>query len=623
MIEPGRWVELGGAAPKPRWSSRLIALALLVIVVVGILGIKLAQIQVTQGSGLASQARANTVRRVVLEAERGIIYDRHGVPLVDNVPIWNLTVVPQELATGPSQRAAEVRLLSRATGMPEEQLLAPIQQGDPYSAIQIGPDLTQEQVLLLEERMPDLPGVGIAQRATRRYLDPLVFGQVLGYVGRIDSAEYQRLKPLGYQPDESIGKVGVEAGMESILRGSDGWADVETDARGVVVRTLSVQEPVPGNSVYLTIDAQLQRGVAQVLAAGLTKYEKKAGAAVVIDPNNGEVLAMVSLPGYDTNLFAGGISLSAYKGLTSDPNKPLINRAISGQYPPGSTFKMVTAIAGLQDGKITPQTMLNCPASISYGGWVYRNWTGYNSGYMNLATALAESCDTFFYQVADMVGDVSLARYARAFGFGQALDIEMPGAQPGLVPDRNWKLATCGSADPNTDACRWNPGDTLIFGIGQSYLLTSPLNQAVYVSALANSGSVLKPTLMHEAFDAAGRLVQSQETVVTNTVPASPDNLESVRAGMRLELSQSYFQAWFRQFGVPADGGGKTGTAQWGNGDGLDNPTHSWFLYFTPYDKPEIALCVFIEGGALSMAAPVTIQMVRFYKDNREAIRRQ
>lgn len=623
MIEPGRWVELGGVTQKPRWSSRLVALALIVVVTVGILAVKLAQIQVSQGVGLASQARANTVHRVVIAAERGIIYDRHGVPLVDNSPIWNLTMVPGELATGSRQRAAELSLLSRITGVPETQLAAPLEKGDPYTPVQIGLDLTQEQVLVLEERMPDLPGVGLAQHATRHYLDPLIFGHVLGYIGRIDSGEYKRLKPLGYQPDESVGKVGVEAGLESVLRGTDGWAEVETDARGVVVRTLSVQDPLPGRSVYLTIDAQLQRSVAQVLAAALTKYEKKAGAAVVMDPNNGEVLAMVSLPGYDTNLFAGGISQSAYKGLTTNPYKPLLNRAVSGQYPPGSTFKMVTAVAGLQDGKITAQTMLNCPAYIQYGGWVYRNWTGYNSGYMNVARAIAESCDTFFYQVADMVGDISLASYARAFGYGRAMDVEMPGAQPGLVPDRNWKLATCGSADPNTDACRWNPGDTLIMGIGQSYLLTSPLNQAVYVSAMANGGKVLKPTLVHEIFDGPGHLVQSQQTVVTNMVPASPENFESVRAGMHLELSEPYFQAWFRQFGVAADGGGKTGTAQWGSGNGLDNPTHSWFLYFTPYDKPEIALCVFIEGGALSMAAPVTIQMVRFYKDNRDAIRRQ
>lgn len=622
MIEPGRWVELGGAAPKPRWSSRLVALSLIIVVVVAGLAIKLAQIQVTQGAGLASQAHANTVHRVVLAAERGIIYDRHGVPLVDNAPIWNLTVVPHELPADSRKRAGELSLLSRITAVPEEKLVSPLQRGDPYTALQLGPDLTQEQVLMLEERMPDLTGVGIAQHATRRYLDPLIFGQVLGYVGRIDSREYERLEPLGYQQDESVGKVGVEAGMETVLRGTDGWADVETDPRGVVVHTLRVQDPIPGKSVYLTIDAQLQRGVAKVLADSLKKYEKSAGAAVVMDPNNGEVLAMVSLPGYDTNLFAGGISLSAYKGLTYDPNRPLLNRAVSGQYPPGSTFKMVTAVAGLQDGKITAQTMLNCPAYISYGGWVYRNWTGHNSGYMNVGRALAVSCDTFFYQVADMVGDVSLASYAKSFGFGRAVDIEMPGAIAGLVPDRNWKVATCGYADPNTDACRWNPGDTLIMGIGQSYLLTSPLNQTVYVSALANGGKVLRPTLMHQAFDSTGHLVQMQQTVVTNTVPVSPENLEAVRSGMRQELGESYFQAWFRQFGVPADGGGKTGTAQWGNGDGLDNPTHSWFLYFTPYDSPEIAMCVFIEGGSLSMAAPVTIQMVRFYKDNRDSIRR-
>jgi penicillin-binding protein 2 len=308
--------------------------------------------------------------------------------------------------------------------------------------------------------------------------------------------------------------------------------------------------------------------------------------------------------------------------LVTNPDRPLLNRAIAGQYAPGSTFKMVTATAGLQEGKITPQTMLSCPSYLSYGGWVYHNWASYNLGSMNVAKALAVSCDTFFYQVAAMVGDVTLARYARAFGFGQSKNIELPGVEPGLVPDRIWKQLQCGVPDLNSDACRWTLGDTITFGIGQSALLTTPLNQAVYVAALANGGSVMQPTLVHLVRDASGRVTATQQREVVNHVPASPDNLQAVREGMREEINRPYnMNYWFRAAGVPADGGGKTGTAQWG-GSGLDLPTHAWFVFFAPYAQPDVAMSIFVERGELSEveAAPIGVDIMRFFNGNRGAI---
>jgi penicillin-binding protein 2 len=456
----------------------------------------------------------------------------------------------------------------------------------------------------------------------RTYIDPTILGHVLGYVGPIDQGQLKKLRALGYQPDELIGKVGVEAGLETRLRGVDGWADVVVDARGEVVRTLATQPPVPGDSVYLSIDLKLELATAAALAAGLQRDHKKAGASVVVDPRTGEVLAMVSIPGYDTNLFTHGISQADYAKLTSDPNLPLLNRAIAGQYAPGSTFKMVTATAGLQEGKITPQTLLGCPSYLSYGGWVYHNWASYSLGYMNVAKALAVSCDTFFYQVAAQVGDITLARYARAFGFGTAKDLEMPGVQPGLVPDRIWKELTCGVPDLNSDSCRWTLGDTVTLGIGQSALLTTPLNQAVYVAAIANGGTVLQPTLVHEIRDVSGRSVLTQKTVVVNQVPVSASNLGAVREGMREEINRPYnMNYWFRAAGVPADGGGKTGTAQWG-GSGLDLPTHAWFVFFAPFAQPDVAMSIFVERGELSEveAAPIGVQIMKYFNANRPAI---
>jgi len=612
-------------APRPRWSLRLTAAAATALMVVALLVGKLAQLQVTESPTLAALARANTVHRIVLEADRGIIYDRHGVPLVTNSPIWSIVAVPAALPLSASQRASEIDWLASLAGVDEPKLATELANADQYSPFTIRAELTQDQELAVNERLPALPGVSITEHSVRTYVDPLIFGHVLGYTGPIGPVEMKSLQARGYQPDEMIGRVGVEAGLESLLRGRDGWADVEVDATGQVRRVLTIQPPVPGDSVYLTIDASLQRAVAASLAAGLRRDHKTAGASVVVDPRTGEVLAMVSLPGYDTNLFTHGISQADYNRLLNDADRPLLNRAIAGQYAPGSTFKMVTATAGLQEGKITAHTLLNCPPYLNVGGWVYHNWASYSLGMMNLATALATSCDTFFYQVAAMVGDVTLARYARAFGFGQAKDIEMPGVEGGLVPDRIWKQLNCGVPDLNSDACRWNEGDTITFGIGQSYLLTTPLNQAVYAAALANGGRVLRPTLLHLAVDAAGSVVEKAQVEVTDTVPASASTLQAVREGMREEINQPYhMNYWFRAAGVPADGGGKTGTAQWG-GSGLNLPTHAWFVFFAPFATPDVAMSIFVENGELSEveAAPIGVDITKFFRAHTAAIQGQ
>ena len=616
-------IELGGIAPRPRWSLRLTASAAAAVLVMGLLAGKLAQLQVTDGEHLAALAQANSLRHVVLEADRGIIYDRHGAALVQNSPMSSLAVVPAGLPSDGGDRTRELVELAHVSGVAEPKLAAELLTApDPFGAITLKTNLSQAEYLALSERLPELPGVSLPQRSVRTYVDPMVFGHVLGYVGPIDSSQVRQLEAAGYQPDELVGKVGVEAGLESLLRGTDGWADVEVDARGQVVKVLATQPAVAGDAVYLSLDAGLQKATAAALAAGLARDDKEAGASVVIDPRTGEVLAMVSLPGYDTNLFTHGISQADYDRLLKDPQKPLLNRAIAGQYAPGSTFKMVTATAGLQEGKITAQTLLSCPPYINVNGWIYHNWASYSLGWMNVAKALATSCDTFFYQVAAMVGDVTLARYARAYGFGQAKGIEMPGVMPGLVPDRIWKQLACGVPDLNSDACRWSEGDTITFGIGQSYLLTTPLNQAVYVAAVANGGRVLRPTLVHLVSD-AGHVVSKQQTEVTGTVPASADNIQAVREGMREEINRPYnMNYWFRAAGVPADGGGKTGTAQWG-GSGLDLPTHAWFVFFAPYAQPELSLSVFVERGELSEveAAPIGVDIMKFYRDNVGSIR--
>ncbi len=622
MIESGRWVNLTGLEPRPRWSNRLVAFVALFGLGAGFLGFRLFQIQVAEGQHLAAAGRDDRVHRQLLEAERGVIYDRHGAQLAVNLPAWTLEVLPAGLPADPRRRAAEVKRLATLAGLPEPDLRALVARSpDLFLPVTVRDDLNAEQVQTLNERLPELPGVRLRSHPVRTYLDGEGYAHVIGFTGRIDGEEYARLKPLGYQPDESLGKAGVEAGLEAALRGRDGWADVELDAQGRPIRTLREQPPVGGQNVYLSIDTGLQKAVAGYLEEGIKKVDRRAGAAIVVDPRDGELLALVSEPTFDANAFARGISGQEYLKLLQDPGKPLYDRAVTGLYPPGSTFKMITAAAALEEGKIDAGSSLGCPPAIRYGGWTYRNWAGHDMGAMNVQKAIAVSCDTFFYAVADRIGDQALARYARSFGYGSSPAFEIPDTSAGIVPDRDWKAASC---VPGRGAdCRWNPGETLTMGIGQSYLLTTPLIQAMYTSALANGGRLLSPTLVHEVRDADGKTVRRVQPNVVGQVPVSPANLQAVRQGMRDCLQAPYGTGFlFRADKFKYDGGCKTGTAQYG-GSGSELPTHAWFVFFSPYDNPEIAIVVLVEGGGEGhdTAEPIAVKIADYYYAHRDAIR--
>ncbi len=617
-----RAVRHGGLDPKPRWSGRLLAFALIVLLAVGGLGLRLFALQVAEHASLAALASATRERTVIVEAPRGVIYDRHGTQLVMNKPGWALQLVPAALPGDARERARELAEVAGLAAMPEPQLADIVGRApDLYVPVTVKPGLDATTAEVFQERLPSLPGVELESTPVRSYADTADFAHVIGYTSRLNGDQYARLKALGYGPDESAGKTGVEAGLETVLRGRNGWARVETDAAGLGVRTLAQADPVAGDSVRLTIDANLQSEVAKDLKQALRDNHKLAGAALVVNPQTGELLALVSEPTYDTNLFTGGISAAQYDQLLKDPARPLYDRALNGLYPPGSTFKMITAAAALQEGKITPSTLLGCPAALRYGGWTYANWAGYDMGAMNVERAIAVSCDTFFYQVADRLGDVALAGYARAFGYGMAPILEIPDAAAGLVPDEQWKAAQCPQlGDP---ACRWNPGETLTMGIGQSELLTTPLIQAMYISALANGGSLLQPTLVRQVSDARGSVVRTAQPVPLSQVPVSADNLAAVREGMRLCLSDPHGTGYqFRLDHFQHTGGCKTGTAQFG-GSGTDLPTHAWFTFFSPFENPEIAIVVLVEAGGEGdqVAEPVAVKIADYYYAHRDAIR--
>ncbi len=621
---------LAGIEPRPRWSSRMVAFALAGLIAVGALGLRLFTLQVAEHSRLVAAGVETRVRPVVLEADRGIIYDRHGAQLVVNQPAFALQVIPAALPANATRRQAELAEVARLAGIAETDLAASLARApDLYLPVTVRAGLDARSAAILNERLPQLPGVQLESTPVRTYTDPRDFSHVLGYTNRLNADEYAKLRALGYGPDESAGKAGVEAGLESLLRGRNGLARVETDAAGLAVRDVARREPVAGDSVYLSIDRGLQRATMDALQQGIDAVHKKAGAALVVNPSTGELLSLASWPGYDTNQFTNGISAPAYQRLLQDPGRPLYDRALSGLYPPGSTFKMITAAAALQEGRITSDSTLGCPASIQYGGWSYANWAGYDMGSMNVEKAIAVSCDTFFYRVADMVGDMTLASYARAFGYGSAPQFEIPETAAGLVPDEQWKAQACqpatggqGAPPPSAD-CRWNPGETLTMGIGQSALLTTPLIQAMYVSALANGGTVLHPELVRRVVDPAGQVVQSAQPRPVSQVPVSAENLEVVRQGMRMCLEDPHGTGYrFRLDHFGHGGGCKTGTAQFG-GSGTELPTHAWFTFFSPYANPEIAIVVLVEAGGEGdeVAEPIAVKIADYYYAHRDQIR--
>ena len=614
---------MAGIEPRPRWTRRLVSLALVAAVVIGVLSWRLADLQVLQGARFSSLAEVNRVHRIPVVAERGVIYDRHGKQLVVNDPAWSLEVTPVGLPTNRAQAAGELRVLAGLAGLSETELRSRLQlDPDPYRPLSIREGLTNREAETIQERLPELPGAGLKQVPVRRYLNPDLYGHLLGYTGRIDGEQYRALKETGYLPDESIGKAGLEAGLEGVLRGVNGWQDVETDANGQVNRVLRSQAAVPGRSVYLTIDDGLQQTVATALREGLAKAGSKAGASVAVDPRDGQVLAIVSYPNYDDNAFARGISQADYDRLLNDPAHPLFDRAIAGEYPPGSTFKMVTGSAALQEGKLSASQLLPCPANLRFGNWVYWNWAHYDMGLMNVSKAIPTSCDTFFYEVANRLGPDTLAAYARAFGFGATTGIELPGQSAGVAPGAAYKPTVC-PYPVGTPDCNWNVGDTVTMGIGQSYLLTTPLIQAMYSATLANGGTLLRPTLLHQVSDGSGKILSTSKADVVRQVPISPDNLEVMRAGMHDSLNGPWGTAAIaKSLGFNWSGGCKTGTAQFG-GSGVDLPSHAWFIDFAPYENPEFASATILEGAGFGefVAEPVAIKFLNYYHAHQAEIR--
>ncbi|MFG6667440.1 penicillin-binding protein 2 [Halomonas sp. HNIBRBA4712] len=571
-----------------------------VILLTGLLTGRLAYLQIVQHELYTTRSEKNRVRVEPLPPNRGLIFDRNGVLLAENRPTYNLTLVRERVDDLDETLALLVELLE----LPEEEVDAfnvrSRQRQRPFQPALLMSDLNEDQIARLAVNRHRLPGVEVEAQLLRYYPDAEIMSHVLGYVGRINAEELKELDTGRYAGTHFIGKTGVERFYEEELHGEAGFRKVETNARGRVLRELGRTDPVPGQNLTLTLDKSMQ-------ALAYELMDGRRGSIVAVIPATGEILAMVSTPGFDTNQFVTGIDVASYRALQEDIDLPLFNRAIRGHYPAGSTIKPFMALAGLVEGVITPDSTINDPGyyQLPNDSRRYRNWLRWGHGRVDMERALAVSNNTYFYSLAHDLGIDSIHEQLSNFGFGQRVAFDVQGESTGLLPSREWKRARFNQS--------WYPGETLSVGIGQGYLQITPLQLASATATLANRGHWVKP---HLARQLGG---EPMPDVLPNTledIQLSNDSWwDRVFSGMEKVLSGSEGTARRTGVGLEYRMGGKSGTAQVFslgqdqryNADELEERLrdHALFMAFAPIEDPQIAVSVIVEnaGGGSTHAA--------------------
>ncbi|MFA5925717.1 MAG: penicillin-binding protein 2 [Parcubacteria group bacterium] len=594
---------------KPISEEGLRLLKFLVFFVFVFLAGRVFFLQVVKGDYYTEMSKENRTRYVLINAPRGIVYDRNGKKLVRNIPSFDAVAIPADLPKDASERAKEEREIASFLGMNDQGVSVIVESQDlnSFNPILIKENVSEEEALIFSERKSHLSGFMLDQTAVRYYEDGNYFSSIMGYSGKITKEELE--KNPDYYMTDYVGKTGLEASYEKYLRGVSGKQKVEVDSSGNIKKNLGVDSPVNGDDLHLTLDADLQKKIQDSLQNMLSTTGTKTAAAVAIDPRDGGILATVNLPSYDNNLFAKGISQEDYQKLITDEDKPMFNRSISGEYAPGSTFKPLVAAAALQEGTINAGTTLNCPGEINIGSYRFPDWKTH--GAMDIRNAIAESCDVFFYAVGGGWGDIPalgidrIKKYADLFGFGSPLGIDIPGEASGLIPNQEWKQ--------NRFNEKWYVGDDYHCSIGQGFDTATPLQLADMTATVANGGKVYQPHVVGGIVKPDG----SEEKIgskIINQNFISPSNMNVVREGMRMTVSSEHGSA-MQLNDLKVAVAGKTGTAQFGG----EGKTHGWFISFAPYDNPEIAMAVLVEGGGEghSTAVPVTKEVYKWYFEER------
>jgi len=579
---------------------RALLAVLVVIVLTSLLVSRLGYLQIVQHDLYSTRSEKNRVRVEPLPPNRGLIYDRNGALLAENRPTYNLTLVRERVDDLDDTLALIVDLLE----LPEEEIEAfqvrSRQRQRPFQPALLMSDLSEEQIARLAVNRHLLPGVEVEAQLLRYYPDAEVMAHALGYVGRINAEELQDLDPGRYAGTHFIGKTGVERFYETELHGEAGLRKVETNARGRVLRELGRTDPVPGANLTLTLDRSLQMLAYELL-------DGRRGSIVAIVPNTGEILAMVSTPGFDSNQFVTGIDVASYRALQEDIDLPLFNRAIRGHYPPGSTIKPFLALAGLVEGVITPDSTINDPGfyQLPNDSRRYRNWLRWGHGRVDMERSIAVSNNTYYYTLAHDLGIDKLHERMSNFGFGQRVAHDVQGESTGLMPSRDWKRARFNQP--------WYPGETLSVGIGQGYWQVTPLQLASATAALANRGHWVKPRL---ALRIGEEPVPAELPDTLPDIQLANDNWwDRVYSGMEKVLSGSEGTARRTGVGLEYRMGGKSGTAQVFslgqdqryNAEELEERLrdHALFMAFAPIEEPKIAVSVIVEnaGGGSTHAA--------------------
>lgn len=559
--------------PQKRLGVRFGVFGLIVVLVLGALTTRLFYMQAVQGGYYDQLASQNGNKTVAIPSARGIIYDRAGRELAINVPSYVVYIRPADLPF--SQEDSVASELGQILGIQPDLIVQAVDQyaSQRFELVRIASDISDDAARIIGEESRNLPGVEVQTEDRREYEYGALLSHVIGYESPITAAQYSNLSDQGYLPTDDIGQTGVEDTFESVLRGTYGSETVQRDATGQVIGPPDItQQPIAGDSLELTLDAKIQQEATNAVQWATDIVHLHHGVFIVANPQTGEILGMVSLPNYDDNLFADGISTADYQALIDNPNHPLVNYAISEQYPPGSTYKLVTASGALSDGLITPDTILQTAAYLQIGPYRYYDWNRQGFGPLDVTQAYAISSDTFFYQVAGMLGVDRLAYWANQWGFGQRTGIDLPGEAKGIIPTNAWKEATFGQ--------EIFPGEVYHAGIGQGYDAVTPLQLLDAYMALANGGTLYKPQIVHRILAPDGTVVQDFQPQVMSQVDVPQDVLTTMRLAARQVVTSRHSGNLVDEPIVVA---GKTGTAEFGVRDGQGRlPFHSWFVCFVP-----------------------------------------
>lgn len=565
----------------------------------GVLGGRLAWLQIVHGHRYKTLSDKNRINLKIIAPSRGQIVDRFGVPLAVNNQNFRLVLIPEQVEDT-RKMLSGIKQYIDLTDDEIESVVKKVGQSAKFLPVQIKENLSWEQVAKIEVNLPDLPGVSIDVGEIRNYPFAESTAHIVGYVGAVNKSEISEERVLSL-PGFRIGKTGIEKRYDLAMRGKAGASEVEVNVIGREVRELNRQDSVSGERVILTIDGALQRFVQARLA------QEKSASAVIMDAHTGAVYALASHPGFDPNMFTRGIPATLWEELLADPGHPLTNKAISGLYPPASTFKMITALAGLRTGKISANRTSYCPGYYEYGSDKFHCWKPGGHGTVDVVAALQKSCDVYFYELATEIGIDEIARTAREMGLGSKLDFELAEERPGLVPDKNWKIGHFGKT--------WQPGETIVASIGQGYLQATPLQLAVMTSRLVNGGHAVKPWVTGYV----GQHRQEQKTWPRMDIDEA--HMAIIKRGMDRVVNDERGTAYGSRIIEAAYAmGGKTGTAQVKRittaqrSAGVRNEDLPWkqrhhglFVGYAPLDNPRYACAVVVEhgvGGSAS-AAPV------------------